>query len=140
MPHHPGEIFVLEKEGVVAVRRAHLQVGAVEPVALQRVHDLLGLVRRIQPVAAEGDDEEAHVVGQLPEHLHQHAAPGRQVEVVERLGDVEVGVGVEAAREHLALVAQVALHLEVQAAARGPATSVSRMRRPNFSCMASSDR
>ena len=37
----------------------------------------------------------------------------RQVELVERAGDVEVGVGVEAVDERLALVAQVALDLKL---------------------------
>ena len=41
------------------------------------------------------------------------AEVGRRVEVVERLGDAQVGVGVEVGRELVALVAQVGLDLEV---------------------------
>ena len=41
-------------------------------------------------------------------------AGARGVELVDRAGDVEVGVGVEAVDEALALVAQVALDLELR--------------------------
>src|SRR5690606_41245864 len=43
------------------------------------------------------------------------AVGGRRVEVVQRLGHQQVGVGVEAPGELLALVAQVALDLELDA-------------------------
>ena len=52
--------------------------------------------------------------GQVAEGLHKHPAAVGEIEVVEGLGDVEIGVGVETAGEHLPLVAQVALHLEVE--------------------------
>ena len=77
---------------------------------------------------------------EFPERFNEHTAAGRQIEVVESLGDVEVRVGVEAAREHLALVAKVALDLEVEAQIVVRRDFFSRMRRPNFSCIDSSDR
>jgi hypothetical protein len=38
---------------------------------------------------------------------------GGEIEIVDRPGDVEIAVGVEAVDEGRALVAQIALHLEV---------------------------
>ena len=49
---------------------------------------------------------------------------GREVEIVHRPGDVEVGIGVEAVDEDRALVAQVALYLEVGVEAPGEAVAL----------------
>ena len=49
---------------------------------------------------------------------------GGQVEIVHRPGDVEVGVGIEAVDEGGALVAQIALDLEVGVEAVGDAGAV----------------
>ena len=77
----------------------------------QRADDLLQLVRRVQPVAAEAHDEEPRL--DVGERLDQRAVLAREVEVVQRARDVEQRVGVEATGEAQPLVAQVALHLEV---------------------------
>ena len=70
------------------------------------------LARREQPVAGEGHQAEAR--RRAPEGVGQHAAMrAREVEIVHRARDVEVAVGVEAIDEGRALVAQVALDLEV---------------------------
>ena len=54
------------------------------------------------------------------EGVGQHAAMlGGEVEIVAGAGDVEIGVGVEAVDEGGALVAQIALHLEVGVEALG---------------------
>jgi hypothetical protein len=65
----------------------------------------------------------------------------RRVEVIERLGDQQVGVGVEVFAELVALVAQVGFDLEVDAEVEFVvAAPASRSLRPNFSAMSSSDR
>ncbi len=74
--------------------------------------------RRIKPVAGERNDAKAHLGA--GEGLGQHpAVPRRQVEIVHRPGDVEIGIGVEPFDERDALVAQVAFHLEIGIEAEG---------------------
>ena len=104
-------LLALEQEGVVAVVALDLVVAHVLVGGAQGADDLLELVRRVQPVAAERQHQEAR--RHVAEGLHQAPVPAREVEVVEGAGDVEVGVGVEAVGERQPLVAQVALDLEV---------------------------
>ena len=71
----------------------------------------------------EGDDAEARL--RAAEGVGQHAAMvGGEVEIVHRPGDVEIGVGVEAVDEARALVAQIALDLEVGVEAEGRRVAV----------------
>ena len=80
---------------------------------VQRAHDVAALGGRIEPVRRERQHAEAHAA-RLCEGLGQHPLVlGGQVEVVQRAGDVEIGVGVEAVDEAGPLVAQIAFHLEV---------------------------
>jgi hypothetical protein len=82
------------------------------PAAFERMHDGARIRRREQPVGGEGDHAEAGLGP--PEGLGQHAAVvGREVEIVHGARDVEIRVGVEALDEGDALVAQVALDLEL---------------------------
>ncbi len=79
---------------------------------VQGVHDGAGFGGREQPVGGEGHHAEPGL--RALEGVGEHAAPvGGEVEIVHRPGEVEVGVGVEALDEAEALVAQVALDLEV---------------------------
>ena len=68
-------------------------------------------LRREQPVAGESDDERLGL--DLGERLFQRTVGVGQIKLVQRTGDVEVGVRVEAVDEALRLVAQVAFHLEM---------------------------
>ena len=86
---------------------------------VQRVHDARGSRRSgtASRVVKETTQKRARRAG---EGVGQHAAVlGGEVEIVHRPGDVEVGVGVEAVDEADALVAQIALDLEVGVEAEG---------------------
>ena len=48
----------------------------------------------------------------------------REVEIIHGAGDVEIGIGVEAVDEGRALVAQIALHLEIRVEAEGQLLAV----------------
>ncbi len=81
-------------------------------VVEQRLDDLAGPAGREAPVRGERDHQETRLgagerCGEIAAVRH-----GR-VEVVQRLGDAQVGVGVEVGRELVALVAQVGLDLEL---------------------------
>ena len=49
---------------------------------------------------------------------------GREIEIVHRAADVEIGVGVEALDEAAALMAQIAFHLEIRPEAEGQRSPV----------------
>ena len=92
------------------VRTVDLGVLGVDPSS-QDGDDLLLLVRRVEDVGADTDDQ-----GGDPdsgERFSKPAPPPSQVEEVERPGEVEVGVGVEAIDELFPLVVQVTLDLEL---------------------------
>ena len=115
--HGREQLRLLQQEGVVALVGLDLDEADVGRHGVQRLHDLAALARRIEPVAGEGDHAEARL-GAL-EGVGQHVAVlGGEVEVVDGAGDVEIAVGVEAVDEGGALVAQVALDLEVGVEAR----------------------
>src|ERR1700722_6962317 len=111
-PAHEGvEGVALQEEGVVAEVGGELRVAGPLSGAKERERDRPVLLRGEQPVAREADDEG---LGQYRgKRLLERARGARRVELVDRAGDVEVGVRVEAVDEALALVAQVALHLEL---------------------------
>ena len=48
----------LEQKSVVAVGRFYLAIRRVDVPCLQLAHDLLRLIRRIQPIRLKSDDEE----------------------------------------------------------------------------------
>src|SRR5205085_4255551 len=102
---------VVEQEGVVPVRRLDLGIAHRVVVVEQRLHELARARRREAPVGGEAHELEAAL--RVGERGGQIAAVlARRVEVVERAGDEQVGVGVEVVAELVALVAQVALDLE----------------------------
>ena len=72
--------------------------------AQEREHDLAVLCRRKQPVAGEGYAQRLGL--HLGERLFERAVCGGEIEVVERAGDVEVGICVEPVDEALTLVAE----------------------------------
>ena len=101
----------LEQERVVAVGAGYLGEADLAARATDRIDEALDLVGREQPVAGEREQQEAH--GRLGQRRGHGVVTGREVEVVHRLGHVEVGVGVEALDELAALVREVALDLEL---------------------------
>jgi hypothetical protein len=129
---------VFEQEGVVAVRRVDLGVAdamRLSTSALTISRERAGEKRqsvvkltsrkRFSPRAGEGARQVAAVLA-------------RRVEVVERARDQQVGVGVEVAAELVALVAQVALDLELDLLRAVAELGVARSSRPNFCSIASS--
>ncbi len=107
---------VIHEEGVMALRGIDFRVGHSAAVGHQRLHDFARALGREAPVGGEAHQQKARLRRRQP--LRQIAAGGaRRVEIVERAGDEQIGVGVEIAAEFVALVAQIALDLEVHAKA-----------------------
>ncbi len=104
---------LVEQEGVVALVGLDLDEAGARAGGVQRPHDRAALGGRIEPVGGEGEHAEAHVARGRERLGEDAAVAGREVEIVDRAGDVEVGVGVEAVDEARPLVAQIALDLEV---------------------------
>ena len=110
-PNHGLLRLVLEQEGIVAVVAGNLAVGDGPARGPCRVRRLLEVIRRIQPVGREREEQKRRVAA--AEGVAERA-PGRsQVEIVNRAGEIEQRVRVEAIHEGLALVFQVALDLEL---------------------------
>ena len=105
-------LLVLEQESVVAVVARNLAVGGGRPHRRGgSAAPLPQLVRRVEPVGRERHEQELR-----PRCARRRRAAYRargQVEVVERLRQVQQRVGVEALDEALPLVVEVALHLEL---------------------------
>ena len=110
--HQRVEVLGFEQERIVAEVDGELGVAGAFAGAQEREHESRGfapggksqsLVKATHSVSASTG---AKACSSEP-------CGGGQVEVVERARDVEVGVGVEAVDEALALVAQVALDLEL---------------------------
>ena len=116
--HHAVIARVLEQERVVAVRRLDLGVRDLGAVVDQRLDDLARALRREAPVGGEAHDQEAAVACGGERGGEVAVVRVRGVEVVERAGDQQVGVGVEILAELVALVAQVALDLELDVVRR----------------------
>ena len=111
--HDRQVLRIVEQERVVAVRRDDLRVRHVAVVVDQRLDDLARARRREAPVGGERDDEEP--ARRRRERAREVAARReRRIEIVERLGDAQVGVRVVVLGELLALVAQVRLDLELR--------------------------
>ena len=111
--HHAHVARVFEQEGVVAMRRVDLGVAHVAPVVEQGLDDLAAARRREAPVGGEAHQQELARWPRASALREVAAVAARRVEVVERPRDQQVGVGVEVLAELVALVAQVALDLEL---------------------------
>jgi hypothetical protein len=102
---------IVEQESVVTVRRDDLGVGNATPVMDQRLHDLARARRGEAPVGRECSDQEfARRLRQRPRQITAVCA-GR-IEIIERLRDPQVRVGVVIIGELFALMAQVRLDLK----------------------------
>jgi len=90
---------------------------------VQGMHDLFVVGGWIVPIAAKGNNAEACF--RVPEGARQRAAMiRRQVEIIHRPGDVEIGIGVEPIHKAGALMAQIALDLEVRSEAIGDLVAI----------------
>src|SRR3546814_17771492 len=70
---------------------------------------------REQPVAGEGGEAEAGL--HAAERVCEFAVMvGREVEIVHRTGDVEIGIGIEPLDERAALMTEIALDLKLRLA------------------------
>ena len=103
-------LIVLDEEGIVAVRAVELHRAGRQTGGASGGHDLLALVQRIEDVALDADGQ--HGRAHAAHRRVRAAAPAADVVQVHGLGEQQVGVGVEAADELVALVLEVALHLE----------------------------
>src|SRR5829696_8796899 len=113
------------QERVVPAQRVYLYVARVRSGLSRSPGRRLHLVRREEPVARDPDEKDLRLDPGVGLFLGLVAC--RDVVEVHRAREVEVGVGVEASHEILALVVEVALDLEPPAelfvqsrAARGP--------------------
>src|SRR5215467_3204953 len=103
---------LVEQEGVVALVSDNLGKGDAGAASVERVHDRARIRGREQPVGRERYHTEAG--RRALEGVGENAVVIRSdVEIVHRTGEIEIGIGVEALDERDALVAQIALHLEV---------------------------
>src|SRR5690606_26335574 len=102
------------QERIVALRRVDFQVADVLAGRHQRVDDFLRTLRREAPVGSEGDHAEVGLGG-CQRRGQVVLVGGGRVEVIQRLGHQQVGIGIETAGKLFALVAQVALDLEFHA-------------------------
>ena len=102
----------VEQEGVMAA--IGLDLGERHPRArgVQRMHQRARFRGREQPVAGERHHAEPRL--DAAKRLRQHAAMvGGDVEIVHRARQIEIAVGIEALDERRALIAQIALDLEI---------------------------
>ena len=110
---HDGEqLRLFEQEGVVTLVGDDFGERDPRAAGVERMHDGARFRRRKQPVAGEGDHAEAR---RAPlERIGEHAVVvAGEIEIVHRAREIEIGIGVEALDERDALVAQIALHLEI---------------------------
>lgn len=117
--------------------RVDLDIGGLFAGAQHRGHRFLVLFGRIEPIAAEGHHQGLGL-HRREGSIQRFRAVG-EVEIVQGLRQIEVCVGVESIDEALALVAQVALHLELDVEGKIKPVLPLR-RRPNFWTIPVSDR
>ncbi len=110
--HDREQLRLVEQEGVVPLVGDDLGERDARAAGIERMHDGARIRGRKQPVRGERDHAEAR---RRPlEGIGEHAvAVRREIEIVHRAGQIEIGVGIEALDEADALVAQIALHLEI---------------------------
>src|SRR5580700_2123828 len=106
------QLGLVQQEGVMSLVGLDLDKADIRRDSVEGVDERPAFRGREQPVAGEGDDAETR----LPAGKGGRQRPamlGGKVEIIHRPSDVEVGVGVEAVDEGAALMAQIALDLEV---------------------------
>ena len=103
---------IVQQEGVVAVGGVDFGVGHVAAVVQQRPHDFAAAGGGKAPVGGKAHEQKARL--RARQRGGQAAAVGAGgVEVVQRAGDEQVGVGVEVIAEFFALVAQIAFTIAI---------------------------
>ena len=112
-PHQRVVLRIVEQEGVVPVGRVDLRVTDVAAAIDQRLDDLARARRWEAPIGRERDDQE--LARGRGKRAREVAFGGeRGIEVIERLGDAQVGIRIVVLGEFFALVAQVGLDLELR--------------------------
>ena len=104
---------VFQQKGIVAVRRGDLGVAHVDAVVDQGLDDLTAAGWCKAPVGGETQQRETLAVRSGKGFGQVTSKCRGRVKVVQRAGDQQVGVGVKVFAELVALVAQVALDLEL---------------------------
>ena len=92
----------IDEEGVVPEGHVDFRVAGVLAAAEHRVDEVAILARRVEPVRREPDHQRARLQGL--ERVLQPPRRAIEVEGIERLGEVEVRVGIEPVGEALALI------------------------------------
>src|ERR1700674_798346 len=110
---HTGVIIrIVHEKGVMSVPCLNLDVAYVEQIIGQRFDDLARARGRKTTVGGKCNHQIAGLC--LGERRHQTPAiVARRGEVIERLGDAQVSIGIERLRKLIALVAQIGLDFEI---------------------------
>src|SRR5215469_2056386 len=103
---------LVEQKSVVAVVGGDLYEADIRRRRIERVHDLAAFRGWKEPIARKRDDAETRAASL--EHMRQRAAMlGSEIEIIHRTGDIEIRIRVEAIDKCAALMAQIALDLEI---------------------------
>src|SRR6516165_7880884 len=117
------QLWLVQQKGVVSVLGRDLDKADIGRHRVQGVDQFAAFGGREQPVAGERDHAKARA--RAGEGARQRTTMlSREIEVIHRPGYVEIGVGVEAVDKGAALVAQIALDLEIGVEAVGDRTAV----------------
>src|SRR5260370_37161842 len=106
------QLRLVQHKRVVPVIGSNLDKADLGCGSVKRVHNLPTFRGRKQPIAGERDYAETRA-GALECAGQRSAVFRRQVKIIHRAGDVAAGVRVEADDKGPALVAQIALYLEI---------------------------
>src|SRR6267378_805047 len=106
------QLRLVQQKSVVTLVGLDLDKADIGGHRIQRMHQGAALRSRKQPIAGEGDDAEAWLRAREGGRQRPFMLGG-EVEIIHRPRDVEIGVGVEPVDEGAALMAQIALDLEI---------------------------
>src|SRR5215472_904886 len=106
-----GLLVNVHQECVVAVTGGKFAVRDIAITAPESADDFERLVARIEPVGCETDHQEPRLY--VLEGRCERMTAAREIEIVHRLGDVQVRIRVEAVDELSAAITEVAFHFEL---------------------------
>jgi hypothetical protein len=104
------DLLRLEQKGIVAMHRADLAIGHVAAQACEEVRAEVHFARRIEIVARDAKHE--HAAAHAAESRAEVAAPFADVVQVHRTAEEQIGIGVEALDDALAMETQPRLDVE----------------------------
>src|SRR5262249_29507680 len=102
----------MQQKGVVPIVGFDLDKADIRGGGVQCLHQFSAFRGREQPVASKGYNAEARMSA-LERARQRPSVLDRKIEVIHRSGDIEIRVRVEAVDKSAALVAQIALDLEI---------------------------